>query len=293
MSDNKIPRILVLTLYSGENEIDLCKESVSKQNGVTATHEVFENLPNIEAHRTLYARIMEQSKSYDWFVKLDADMILNDEHSLQKSIQHIEKLKENAGMAIFTLQDWPTSIPIWGINFFSPSCKWDWVKNSETIPDQLFVDPDPIHEGSRLIIDEPPAPIASHMQSPSNFQAFFFGAHRALKALSKDGDKPSSRAKTQWNILRAVGKHYGLSKNKKLALILAGAEYIRNLEKTENLPELLNKDDSAINNAFKKYSGKSDKELKSIIKFWVCPITPTLDWYFKRSGWKLILTRFF
>lgn len=293
MIDNKIPRILVLTLYSGENQIDLCKKSVSVQRGVTVTHEIFENLPNIEAHRTLYARIMEQSKNYDWFVKLDADMVLNDEHSLKKAIQHIEKLTANAGMAIFTLQDWPTGMPIWGINFFSPSCKWDWVENSETIPDQLFVDPDPMYEGPRLIIDEPPAPIASHMQSPSDFQAFFFGAHRALKALSKNGDKPSSRAKTQWNILRAVGKHYRLSEDRKLALILTGAEYIRDLEKTGNLPEFLNKDDNAINTAFKKYDGKSDKELKNIIKFWRCPITPTLDWYFVRGGWKLILKRFF
>lgn len=293
MSNHEIPRILVLTLYSGENEIGLCKESVSKQSGVKATHEIFENLPNIEAHRNLYARIMEQSKNYDWFIKLDADMVLNHENSLKNAIQHIEHIDKKAGMAIFTVQDWPTSMPIWGINVFSPSCKWDWVEHKETIPNQLFVDPDPTHKGLRLVIDKPPAPIASHMQNPSDHQAFFFGVHRALKAFSKDDNTPSPRAKTQWNILRAVGKHYKRTKDRQLALILVGAEYIRSLECKNGLPVSLNKNNEDITSAYEKYVKKSDEELRKIIKFWLCPVTPAFIWYFKRGGWRLILKRLF
>lgn len=289
MSSSKEPRILVLTLYSGENEIEACKSSVAKQKGVLVTHEIFENLPNIEAHRALYARIMEKSKTYDWFVKLDADMVLQHDMSLKNAIQHIEKTDKNADMAIFTVQDNPTNMPIWGINFFSPSCHWDWVAQNKDIPDNLFVDPDPVHNGARLIIHEPPTPIATHMENPSDWQAFFFGAHRALKALAMDGDKPSSRAKTQWNILRAVGKHYKCTKNSKLALILAGAEYMRTLDSQAQLPDTLNKDNSNLQNAFNELKVE---ELEKIAAFWTSSVKPIFHWYIHRGGWKLILKQF-
>lgn len=285
-------RVLVLTLYSGENELEACKKSVAAQEGVSAVHEVLENLPNVEAHRKLYARVMEQAAHYNWFVKLDADMVFRSNDSLQNAISHIENEEQKYGMAIFRVQDWPTDMPIWGINFFSASCRWDWVEKGADIPDSVFVDPDPECEGGRLVIDD--APIANHMPNPSDWQAFFFGFHRGLKALSMEGGKPSPRSKTQWNILCAVGQHYRRNQNRKLALVLAGADYARSLETQGKLPKALNKDDEGLKAHFEIVQRYGDHKLdKAARDFWANKPKAMCHWYFVRGGWKLLLGRLF
>jgi hypothetical protein len=281
MSD---PRVLVLTLYSGENELDACKKSVSEQRGVAASQEIFENLPNIEAHRALYSRIMEKRDEYDWFVKLDADMVLRHPTSLKQAIEYIETQPDNHGMAIFTVHDWPTGGPIWGINFFDPSCHWNWVSETK-VPDGLFVDPDPECAGTRLVVKSRPSPIADHMPDPSDWQAFFFGFHRGLKACSKEDGLPSPRSKIQWNILCKVAAHYRRSKDRKLALVLAGTNYALALDKQGKLPETINKDDERPKQHLETLKNMSETELHlQVQRYWGNSVVSKLYWYLLRDG---------
>lgn len=290
-----LPRILVLTLYSGENEFDLCQRSIAQQEGVQVTHEVIADLPNIEAHRALYARIMEQAKTgqYDWFIKLDADMVLMGAQALKAAIGHIETQGKDIPMAIFTVQDWPTGQPIWGMNVYSPKVRWPWVEDGLEIPDSLFVDPDPEFTGERLVVKNAPSPIAAHMPEPSDFQAFFFGIHRALKALAMDGNKPSHRAKIQWKILCDVGVHYRSTHNRKLAFILAGAGYASQLERAGALPPMLNKDDEALKSAYMALQSMDNAAFRHAANsLWAKPFMPWIEWYLGRGGWRLAIRCF-
>lgn len=75
-------RVLVVTLFSGENEFEECSNSVRTQVGIRCDHKVIKNLPKHEAHQKLYKLFNDSRQSYDFMVKLDADMAFSAERSL-------------------------------------------------------------------------------------------------------------------------------------------------------------------------------------------------------------------
>lgn len=56
-------KVLVGTLYSGENEFSECKESLEKQTHKGFEHLIIENLPKKEAHHKLFSTFMERKTS--------------------------------------------------------------------------------------------------------------------------------------------------------------------------------------------------------------------------------------
>jgi len=225
-------RLLILTLYSGENEIEACLRSVNSQSYQNCDQRVFENLPNADAHARLYETIMAERENYRLFLKLDADMVLADPEVLSDLVQVFEERSELDHLVV-AVTDWMTDSHIIGAHVFSNRVRWK--RHKET----LYVDPDPEFPGLKLVIDHPSRDLIFHAGDPSPLQAFHFGAHRALQASQvyrKLRDARPHNARVQWQYLDRVWDHYERSGDRRLGLAVLAAEMVfrRQLPPTAN-----------------------------------------------------------
>lgn len=207
----KVPTILIGTLYSGENELDECIESVKMQRYPHWEHKIFRNMPNVLAHATLYQEFFDRGCEFDLFLKLDADMVLIGEDALSKVVKLFEQY-EGLDNAELVVDDWLTNSLIWGAHIFSNRAVWP-------PRDDLFPDKDPVIPGIKKTFSGYPAPIARHCPNPSPFQAYHFGLHRAVKAM--DGSHIA-----QMKILEQVWNHFSEIRDRRLGFVILGAEHV-------------------------------------------------------------------
>jgi len=73
-------RILVGTLYAGENEFEECLASIKRQTYRGWSHFVIRDLPKQEAHKKLYQTFMNRADEFDLFIKVDSDMVIENEN---------------------------------------------------------------------------------------------------------------------------------------------------------------------------------------------------------------------
>ena len=253
-------KVLIITLFSGENEFCDCISSIMKQSYKNFDHTIIANYPNIEAHRSLYSLIMERADRYDLFIKIDADMVLKNNNVIGDVVEYIE-LNGNIDHAIFSLMDWMTGEIILGMHAFSPNAKWE--KTSES----LFVDPFPMIPGERAIVKAEPSPVADHSPNPSVMQAFFFGYHRALKVVQRDRvEKKLSQINSQLIVLSSIWSKLKANKDKRFAASIYGAEcafrdggkhFLR--KSAEQMPDLSFLDTHDLDSFTSKYSFWWDK----------------------------------
>ncbi len=211
-------RVLVLTMYSGENEFDSCIKSVQAQTHSNWDHKKFENLPNKEAHDALYSEIMAQKDNFDLFIKLDADMIFNDEYCMEKIVALFEKYPD-MDHAETILFDWFSNSLIWGLHIFTG--KACWRKDSEN----LFVDYNPKIPGQKKRFCNHGAPFVTHCPNPSPFHAYHFGIHRGLKALQfGKTEYKLPQVYFQWELINKVWENYKRIGDRRLGLVVMGFE---------------------------------------------------------------------
>jgi hypothetical protein len=215
------PRILVLTLNSGENEFESCRASVSAQTGVTVDQVVYAGLGNREGHKAIYSEIMRRARDFDLFVKLDADMVLNRPTAL-RDVHRYFRNHPGLDHLCALVNDHFTGRPIPGVHAFSPRVRWDI-----RAIDDLFVDPDPNHPGTG-IFNPPDLPIfVEHAPNPGRFQAFHFGYHRALKAFQRGQANPSLNQKVyQLGILNNLELQFRGTRRPELAFAVVGADLV-------------------------------------------------------------------
>lgn len=208
-------RIYIGTLFSGENELEACRESVKRQTCPYITHEIFSHLPNKEAHETLYARFMELQGQFDYFIKLDADMVLVHESVIEEMVA-LFRSHDRLDHGVFTVQDWYSGTPIKGLHMFTPRVTW---KRSR---ENLFVDEAPMREGEKHFFSGPPSPVAYHSPDPSLEEAFLFGFHRGLKVMQRGRwIKSASQARRHLRLLqRAWGVLQEDHDTRRVAVIL-------------------------------------------------------------------------
>ena len=222
-------RVLVGTLFSGENEFEECKRSLRNQSFTNFDHVVFKNLPNKEAHETLYNKFMDEAENYDLFVKLDADMVFMNDQSLSKIVGTFQDFEE-LDHAILGVKDWASDSIIDGLHIFSNRATWS--KNEE----DLFVDPSPKVPGRKLYTHDAPAPLVLHSPDPSRKQAFRFGFHRALKLLQTNKEDFSFlSSKMQFELLANIWQQYSQKRDAVRGIILFGADYVIRNELQQNL----------------------------------------------------------
>jgi hypothetical protein len=254
---SKEPRILVGTLYSGENEFEAMKASLQEQTYSHWKHVVYKNLPNKEAHDRLYRTFMDQQDNFDLFLKLDADMVLKTREGLN-IVANIFKQKPDLDHLTLAVHDWYSDELIDGLHTFSNKVTWSATN------DERFVDPAPDRKGIRLKIWHRPAPIVNHSPDPHPLQAFRFGLHRALKVVQSE--RPSVRlgkSRLQWDILKKCWKKFLASSDKRLGLACLAATLTIN-EKIIGVH--YDEEGKELKKEFKKYEMFSSSKIKTLIQ---------------------------
>lgn len=221
MTHQRLPRFLVLTLHCGENEIEACKDSVARQHAVSVDQIVFSDLGNIEAHHRLYNEIMTRAGEFDFFLKLDADMVFSRDTALSEVAQYFAARPRLDHLAV-DVNDHFTGRCMPSVHTFSPSVKWNLSTNQA-----LFVDPFPQIPGKRSTRPTDIAPFVEHAPNPHPFQAFHFGVHRALKSVQRNKFfKSVDRMKEQIGVLNDLEMHYNATERETLGLALLGATMV-------------------------------------------------------------------
>ena len=220
-ADSNPPRLLIGTLCCGENEFDSCLESLDAQTFTNWDHFVLQNLSNKEAHEALYRRFMDCADDYDFFLKLDADMILEQPDVLERIFAVFDETPglDHIEMAV---NDIPSDTRIWGIHAFSNRARWQ-------VDDELFVDPKPRIPGRRIQIKS--GPTISHCADPSPEQAYLLGIHRTTKVIQagKTGSQfDPINALAQWRYLKAVWRNFQRTRDFRFGLCILGSEHTWN-----------------------------------------------------------------
>lgn len=173
-------RLKIITLYSGEKEYGESKKSVKRQKVRHSVDVSFiENKTKPEAHGLLYEMIMSERHSYDYFIKLDADMIFTDDGAVEKIIQYAVE----SGSDIFSIpvHDFLTDSMIWGLNVYRSGVRW-FVDSESLFTDQQRLNGCFSSSKRYLKKDES---LVSHASMADDFQGFVFGIHRAAKIVQK------------------------------------------------------------------------------------------------------------
>jgi len=179
-------KIYVVTLYSGENEISLCKQSVCEQTGVEITHEIIAFLPKKEAHQRLFRQFEERRQDFDFMAKLDADMVFSNSNSMSSILDFFST---DVDIVSITVWDRITNSDIPSFNIFTRRCSFDYKNN-----DDLFTDKLPItYPGKHLVLRDERRNV-HHAPEPTPYQAYMFGVHRALKVMQYSQHTPRLEA---------------------------------------------------------------------------------------------------
>lgn len=217
--ENSTPRLLILTLYSGENEFAQCIEAIQNQTYTNWKHEVFRFLPNLEAHQALYNKIMDSREDFNLFLKIDADMVLSKKDALTDIVQCFKR-EPDLDHAVFSVRDWYSQTNIMGLHAYTNRVSWP------AINEKLFVDPDPQIKGYKKLFWNEPAPVADHSPNPTLEDAFLFGLHKALKVVQRDRwIKRASYSRFHFELLNAVWKEFLKSNDLRHGAVIWGAEH--------------------------------------------------------------------
>lgn len=176
MSQPNKPRVFFGTMYSNEAEFEESKSSVLSQTGLSVIeHATIFDLPEKEAHNTLWREWEERKHAFDLFVKIDADTVLRSHDSISR-VWELFAADINVTGAQLRLHDYFTNDLIAGLNFFTP------VVNFSTSPD-LYCDRVDTNHNVVLKGDivSHLEPIGFHCKNPNAMQSFHFGLHRMLK----------------------------------------------------------------------------------------------------------------
>lgn len=211
---NKNMKGLVITLFSGENEIEACKKSVVNQT-FDCTHQIITGLPNVEAHKEIYKRFSNAEKDFQIYCKLDADMIFNDNRVMDDVSQYfIDNV--SVDHVVLPVNDFFTNSNIIGIHFFRRGVYW------EDNHDHYFVDHSPIINGKRRFLNWKDR--VTHCSNPSEKQAYLFGVHRATKFIEAIKARKIIHIVSQFDTLIKLERNYNNNKNNiYLMAAIAGA----------------------------------------------------------------------
>ena len=214
-------KILVGIMYCGEQEYPECLESIKMQTYEDFDYFTIENLPNKDAHDLLYKKFMEHENTHDLFIKIDADMVLIRDDLFERIVN---KFKSTPGLKNLEIavHDYFSNKLIWGLHTYRNDMKW--IKKD----DQLLVDyvyRDNFREGERLADDKEFAPAAIHCKSPSLFQSFHYGIHKALKVIQPDRKVLQPQWCTyHWDIINHIKNNFIGSSDIRIGMSLLGTE---------------------------------------------------------------------
>jgi len=170
-------KILVSTLYCGENAFEACCAAIEGQSYTHFEHRVYKFLPNLEAHERLFADFRD-SPEFDVLVKIDADTVLRDSGFLDRLVSLLNR-KPTVDLIEIELWDCYTDRQIPALNVVRARSSY------ERTTDSLFTDLGNVPTERRLYDTHELAPCADHCPNPNDLQAFRYGVHKGVKVLQK------------------------------------------------------------------------------------------------------------
>lgn len=209
-------RALVGILHCIENELDACLRALEAQTLRGHRHFIVRNLPNREAHARLYATFQRHAAAFDFFVKLDADMVLCRADFLERVAARFAAEPDTDELEI-AVEDFYTGRPIYGLHAFRNTVRW--TESAENV----FVDLG--NSARRRVYDDTDlAPAAWHSPDPSPFQAFHFGVHKAVKVLQLTAGRRNLHAAAfHWHNILRVLERWRTTRDTRLGLAALGA----------------------------------------------------------------------
>lgn len=254
------PKLLILTLYCGETQFPAMCDALARQTFTHWEHTVFRDLPNVEAHNALYNTIMERACEFDYFIKLDADMVLSRPTALAEVMAFMTQ-RSGLDHAKFPVWDFFTQRLIPEVHVFSN--RVHWLRNA----DAVFVDPTPTVPGYRIRQTGVPAPFVNHAPDPAPEQAFQFGVHRGLKAFQPDrARKRFVHAATHFGVLADAYAAYVAGGDRRHLLVVAGADAVA---KARIGVSTSYKTDAAIQRVYDEIADEPDATIRSrLSRFW-------------------------
>lgn len=214
-------RVLIATMYSGENDYPYCVRSVERQTHCAFEHRVISGLGNVEAHRTLYELFRAERAHFTHFLKLDADMVFRTDAALNTMVHEMNRIPD-CDHATWHVLDFLSETKLRGVHMFTSRAEWRGLGTS------VFVDPNPEIPGARHEFSKRSHSHVLHCAFPSERQAFEFGVHRGTKCFTPklDGSGWGMRY-FQFKLLCAVWRMFVQTKDHLRGLAMLGAEWAR------------------------------------------------------------------
>ncbi len=214
-------KLLVGLLVTIENEYNECISSIKLQENVDQDIYEIKNRPKNSAHDELYKHFMTNCDQYDLLIKVDADMIIADRYLFQKIVKEFEENNSLDRLFIPTFDHF-VGRNLGGVNVYRNTVKWHRNKDNY-YTDRVHAE-DSIREFKKWETSEKD-PAIHHCPDPSDFQAFHFGLHRAIKAF-QFGAKSRRHQSGHWLTFKEILNNYHHTKNRKLLLAIAAAIYV-------------------------------------------------------------------
>jgi hypothetical protein len=184
-------KFLVGVMHCIENEFEECKIRILSQVGCEIEVFVISNLPNKEAHAQLYRRFEGSKDKFEYFVKVDADMVISSDRFFQHISRCFSFWPEVTHLE-FPVFDHFTKRNIYGLHAWRRSHQWQVRDNEEFFADRANGKETKVRFGL-----ETPA-VADHCPAPSLFQAYHYGVHKAVKVTQLGRKLDMVQAQSHW-----------------------------------------------------------------------------------------------
>jgi len=205
-------KTLVVTLFSGESEIDECIDSVKKQKDSINEHIVISGASELDAHNSMLKIFENNKENFDLYVKVDADTIVDREEAF---LRVYKKLKETSSAEVeLPLFDYFTCSEIMGLHFYDPKLNDFKLSKDAIFCDRSIVNKSSLIQG-RQINDDYLIPVGKHCAYPTDSQSIRYGYHRGLKG--------------QYKIENLIKESYNLHKDRARKLACIGFELAKSL----------------------------------------------------------------
>lgn len=235
------PKILIITTYSDEAQINDQKLLVQKQQDINSKHLIIDGLNKVDSQKEFHRLAYSFKEEYDFVIKLDADMVPVDNFSIKKIIDiAIDKNSNRLTLPVF---DFYTNSLIMGIHTIKSS-KIPKIHNiSENNTDGWIGD----IQGQRFFYKK--EVFINHAFAPSDEQSIRFGLHRGLKSRQDPYNG-------QWVSLMLLFKNWNKNRNTQIGYAVLAALYGLGLDNSSK----------NIDWDFLNHNEKNFKELCSQIK---------------------------
>jgi hypothetical protein len=205
-------------MYCIENEFNQCIAAIKNQTHKDFEYFVVQNLPNKEAHEQLYQTFMSNTNFYDYFIKVDADMVIARNTFFEEVIEYLYEKPDVDDLEIL-IHDFFTDTLIFGLHVYSN--RYVWKKNDE----KIFVDIPQNNQFKYIKDTNRLVPAAYHCPNPSDFQSFHFGVHKAIKVMQRGREGVDNKFLAgHWSNVSIIRERFLNSRNLKVGFAALGAE---------------------------------------------------------------------